>query len=209
MPFARQRASVSAAAGRVRHNDEVSALTGRLLVAVPRPHELDCPDIFTRSVVFVLHHGDDGAQGLVLTSPLEATVDDVLPGWNGVLSRPEQLFQGGPVGLDMAIGLANVPGHDEVMGATRIFGSLSLVDLDAPAAVLAPHVAGMRIFAGSAGWDAGQLDAELEAGVWIVVEPEIADVFDGTPETLWARVLRRQSTPMSLLASFPTDPSLN
>lgn len=187
----------------------MSSLTGRLLVAVPRPHDRDGDDLFARSVVLVLHHGDDGAQGLVLTVPLDAGVDVVLPGWQEVVSRPDRVFHGGPVGLDRAIALANVPGHDDVLGTTRLFGALSLVDLDAPPALVAAQVAGMRIFAGSAGWDAGQLDAELAEEWWIVVEPEIGDVFDDRPETLWRRILARQSFPTNLIATFPEDPTLN
>lgn len=188
----------------------MSALTGRLLVAVPRPHDQHDPDIFTRSVVLLLHHGeDDGAQGLVLTCPLEAGVDDVLPGWQAVCSSPDRLFQGGPVGLDAAIALANVPGRGDVEGIRRLFGSLSLVDLDAPTESLAPLMAGMRVFAGNAGWDVGQLEEELDDGVWVVVPAEIGDFFDADPETLWQRVIERQPMPLKLLASFPDDPELN
>lgn len=187
----------------------VSALTGRLLVATPRPHDAERPDIFTRSVVFVLHHGDDGAQGLVLTCPLEAGVDDVLPGWQALATNPNRLFQGGPVGLDTAVCLANVPGHDDVLGVKRLFGALSLVDLDAPQALVAAEIASLRVFAGSAGWSAGQLDEEIEAGVWMPVEPEIGDVFDADPTTLWQRILARQPAPLCYVASYPDDPSLN
>lgn len=194
---------------RLRQNRRVSSLTGRLLVAVPHPHDSDDDDIFARSVVFVLQHGADGAQGLVLTCPLEAGVDDVLPGWQSLVSTPDRLFQGGPVGLDLAIALANVPGHAEVLGATRLFGSLSLVDLDAPQALLVRELAGMRVFAGSSAWDAGQLDSEIAQGVWLIVEAEIGDCFDANPDTLWERVLHRQPFPVNLLASYPEDPTLN
>lgn len=191
------------------HNGGVSSLTSRLLVAVPRPRDTDEGDLFSRSVVLVLHHGDDGAQGLVLTAPLEAGVDVVLPGWQRMVSRPDRIFQGGPVGLDRAIALANVPGRDDVLGTTRLFGALSLVDLDAPPVLIGAHLAGMRVFAGSAGWDAGQLDAEVADEWWLVVRPEIGDVFDDDPSSLWRRVLARQSFPTNLLAGFPRDPSLN
>lgn len=183
--------------------------TSRLLVAVPHPHDRDEADIFARSVVYVLHHGDDGAQGVVLTCPLEVGVDDVLPGWQPIASEPGRLFQGGPVGMDMAIALANVPGRDETLGAKKMYGSLALVDLDAPTALLEAEIAGLRVFAGSAGWDSGQLEGEIADGLWVVVDAEIGDVFDSDPATLWQRVLRRQPAPLRYLASFPDDPSLN
>ena len=187
----------------------VSSWTSKLLVAVPHPYDCDDDDIFTRSVVFLLHHGSDGAQGLVLNHPLETGVDEVLPGWQPLASTPNRLFQGGPVALEMAIALANVPGHDETLGAKRLYGSLSLVDLDAPTALLEAEIAGLRIFAGSAGWDAGQLEQEVRDGVWVLAESEIGDVFDPEPQTLWQRVLRRQTAPTRYLASFPRDPQWN
>lgn len=187
----------------------MSSLTGRTLVAVPRAFDRHEGDIFSRSVVFVLHHDDDGAQGLVLTAPLDADVDSVLPGWQSSVCVPRTLFQGGPVDLDRAIALANVPGREEILGTKRLFGSLCLVDLDAPPSLIAAEAAGIRIFAGSAGWEGGQLDEELDDGWWVRIEPEITDVFDPEPESLWQRVLLRQPGALRLLASFPDDPSLN
>lgn len=80
-------------------------LSGRLLVASP---QLLDPN-FVRTVVLVLDHNDDGAFGVVLNRLLPVEVDAVLPGWQGVVSRPDGLFQGGPVGLDGAIGVAISP----------------------------------------------------------------------------------------------------
>lgn len=77
-------------------------LSGRLLVAAPR---LLDPN-FHRTVVLLLDHNDEGAFGVVLNRLLPVEVDAVLPGWQDVVSRPDGLFQGGPVGLDGAIGVA-------------------------------------------------------------------------------------------------------
>ena len=106
------------------------SLTGRLLVATPLTG-----DTFARTVILVLHHGDDGAHGLVLNKPLEASVDVVLPEWQPFVTAPGVLFQGGPVGMDTAMGLVSVPGHesgDSPLGTQLLFGGIGLVDLDAP-----------------------------------------------------------------------------
>jgi putative transcriptional regulator len=67
----------------------------------------------------------------------------------------------------------------------------------------------MRVFAGYAGWSSGQLEGEIDEGAWFVVEAAAEDPFSPDPDHLWAAVLRRQPHPLSLVASFPTDPSLN
>ncbi len=180
--------------------------TGQLLVATPQIEE----GVFHRSVVLVLHHGEDGAQGLVLNRPIEAGIDAVLPGWEEHASRPATMFQGGPVQLDSALGLVAVPGdHPDPTGVRRLFGAVALVDLDTPPVLVAPELAGLRIFAGYAGWSPGQLEEEIDTGSWFVVPTESGDAFTDEPHGLWQRVLRRQPEPLRWVAWFPPDPSLN
>jgi putative transcriptional regulator len=49
----------------------------------------------------------------------------------------------------------------------------------------------------------------VEEGAWWVLDALPADAFDGRPDQLWARVLRRQGPPLAFAASYPDDPSLN
>lgn len=180
--------------------------TGRLLVATPQIEE----GVFRRSVVLMLHHGDDGAQGLVLNRPIDADIDAVLPGWEEHASIPAKVFQGGPVQLDSALGLVAVPGDSpEPTGVRRLFGSVALVDLDTPPVLVVPEVAGLRIFAGYAGWSPGQLEEEIRTGSWFVVDTESADAFTDDPDDLWRRVLSRQPDPLRWVAWYPPDPDLN
>lgn len=180
--------------------------TGRLLVATPSVEG----DIFHRSVILVLHHDESGAQGVVLNKPLSAEVDSVLPGWQVVVTAPPVLFQGGPVATNSALGLVTVPGDGtETLGVKRLFGSIGLVDLDAPAPLVAAELAGMRVFAGYAGWSAGQLETEVLRGDWYLVDAEARDPFESDPPGLWRSVLRRQRDSLAFVANFPDDPSMN
>ena len=123
-----------------------ATLTGRLLVATPALGE----STFERSVVLVLDHDEDGALGVVINRPTPVDVSEVLPVWQPLASEPGVLFQGGPVALDSALGLALVPGagDDEPLGWRRVVGRIGLVDLDVPPEVLAAEVTRLRIFAG-------------------------------------------------------------
>lgn len=181
--------------------------TGKLLVATPRT----VGEVFRRSVVLMLQHDEDGAQGVVLNRPMAAPVSAVLPYWQDYVTDPSNVFQGGPVALDSALGLVTVPGDkaQEPMGVRLLFGGIGLVDLDIPPIVVMPEVAGLRIFAGYAGWSAGQLDQEIRAGGWYVVEAEARDAFTSEPELLWSTVLRRQRGNLAWVASFPDDPTMN
>jgi putative transcriptional regulator len=180
-------------------------LTGRLLVASP---VLRDPN-FARTVILVLDHDGDGTLGVVVNRPTEVGVGDVLPSWSGRTSSPDVVFQGGPVALDNALGLACVLGDDEPVGWRPLYAGVGLIDLDAPPEVLAAGLGALRIFAGYAGWSPGQLQDEIDEGAWYVVEAELGDAFSDTPGRLWRSVLRRQRSDLALLATFPDDPTLN
>ena len=89
--------------------------------------------------------------------------------------------------------------------ARLVVGDVGMVDLDDP-----PALGRMRLFAGYAGWSAGQLEDELEADAWIVEAADVDDLFaDEEFEELWSRVLARKGGEFALLARMPADPSLN
>jgi putative AlgH/UPF0301 family transcriptional regulator len=84
---------------------EVSSLTGRLLVATP---VLADPN-FDRAVVLLLDHDEEGSLGVVLNRPTPVDVSDILEPWAALTGEPGVVFQGGPVSLDAALGVAVVP----------------------------------------------------------------------------------------------------
>ena len=65
------------------------------------------------------------------------------------------------------------------------------------------------MFAGYAGWGAGQLEEELAADAWWAIEAAEEDVFSEDPSQLWKRVLRRQGGALAITSAYPPDPSLN
>ena len=193
--------------------DEIApgSLAGRLLVATP---VLSDPN-FRRTVVLVVEHEEEqGTLGVVLNRPTQVPVDQVLEPWMDLATSPSVVFSGGPVATNSALALALVPGTDEPVGWHPLDGSpsvarLGLVDLDAPPGLLAPAVASLRVYAGYAGWSAGQLEAEISEGAWYVLPAEQGDAFCAEPERLWPAVLRRQGGELAYVATYPDDPSLN
>ncbi|MFC5722727.1 YqgE/AlgH family protein [Streptomyces gamaensis] len=199
---------------------EVSSLTGRLLVATP---SLADPN-FDRAVVLLLDHDEEGSLGVILNRPTPVGVADILQSWAALAGEPGVVFQGGPVSLDSALGVAVVPGEEpgadgfplarragrgDPIGWRRVHGAIGLVDLEAPPELLAEAVGSLRIFAGYAGWGPGQLEDELVEGAWYVVESEPGDVSSPAPQRLWRSVLRRQRSELAMVATYPDDPSLN
>lgn len=184
---------------------EVSSLTGRLLVASPA---LADPN-FDRAVVLLLDHDEEGSLGVVLNRPTPVGVGDILLPWAPLAGDPGVVFQGGPVSLDSALGVAVIPGDEGPLGWRRVHGAIGLIDLEAPPELVAAALGSLRIFAGYSGWGPGQLEEELKSGAWYVVESEPGDVSSPEPENLWRAVLRRQRSRLAMMATYPDDPSLN
>jgi len=182
------------------------SLAGRLLVATPVLTE----GVFARTVVLLLQHEPEGgALGVVVNRPSGTAVGQVLPGWQELTAEPDVVFEGGPVQTTAAICLGRVVPGAPATSSYAVVPQLPLlatVDLDAdPGAALAE----VRVFAGYAGWGAGQLESEVAADGWWVADALPGDAFTAAPELLWSQVLRRQGLPLALVASYPTDPTLN
>ena len=179
---------------------------GMLLVATPA---LQDPN-FADAVVLLLDVNDDGALGVVLNRPTPIQVGDVLEQWRHVVAHPEVLFRGGPVSTDGAIAVGRlIDPDDPPLGWREVTPSLGVIDLDTPVELLDGSLAGMRVFAGYAGWGAQQLREEIAEGSWYVVSGEAADAFRGNPEQLWRDVMRRQPGTLAWHLTRPLDPDLN
>jgi putative AlgH/UPF0301 family transcriptional regulator len=216
-PDPERRPAAGQAAGRGRRR-VVPALSvgclddvrpGSLLVAMPA---LTDPT-FAGAVVYVLDHSETGTIGVVLGRPSEVRIADVLPGWSELAVEPGVFHVGGPCETDTALCLATRSGDGPLPADSslrQVAGPVHLVDLDGDPDLLDGEITGLRVFAGYAGWSAGQLAGELAEGAWACVAGEPADVLaaaDG-PE-LWRSVLRRQTGRLAVLSTAPADPSAN
>jgi len=179
-------------------------LRGQLLVATP---PLADPN-FDGSVVLVLEHGEDGALGIIVNRPTEATLAAVLPEWRTHASPPAVVFRGGPVAPEAVIALAR-GGHETASGWVSVFGDLGTIDIGRDPADFAFSVEALRVFVGYSGWAPGQLEAELAQAAWFVVALHTTDPFSAHPEHLWRDVLRRQRGRVAMFANYPDDPEVN
>lgn len=176
------------------------SLRGRLLVATPALRDSN----FSHSVVLLLEHADEGAVGLVLNRPTEVELSAVLPDWRSLAAAPPVVFAGGPVQRDALIALGRV--EEEPVAVEAVLPGVGVVDLGQDAALAAVDVKAVRVFAGYAGWGAGQLESEVESGGWFLVDGHPDDPFAPRPGGLWRAVLQRKG---GVYRTIPEDPSLN
>ena len=180
---------------------------GMLLVATPA---LLDPN-FADTVVLLLDVDDGGALGVVLNRPSGVPVAEVLETWSDVVAEPEVLFRGGPVSTEGALAVALLRDADDApVGFREVDGPLGAGrPRHAGRAGRPAALAGLRIFAGYAGWGADQLEGEIEEGSWYVVPGEAADVFRARPRRPVARRPAPPARRAGLALDRPADPELN
>ena len=170
---------------------------GRMLVASPALRDPN----FHKTVILLLDYSDQGAIGLIVNRPGRLPASEVLPEFEELGSYRGRLYFGGPVALHAMLLLLR--GADEDWDTDNVIGD---VHVSADPEVLheaAGHLddKSLRIYAGYAGWAPGQLDHEIAAGSWHVINAHDEHVFTTQPEKLWKQLspltepLQVRSTP--------------
>ncbi len=179
------------------------SLSGQLLLAAPTLLDAN----FSRAVVLIGAHSEEGAMGLVLNRPSQVTVGEAVPQLEPAVDEQENVFLGGPVQPDSIVLLGEF--MDPSPAGLLVLGRIGFPAPEAGIEELAQATARRRVFAGYAGWGEGQLDSELEQGDWIPQPALPDDVFTEDPDELWSTVMARKGGSYALLARMPLDPSVN
>ena len=180
----------------------MESLRGHLLIA---NGNLFDPN-FRHTVVLVAEHNADGALGVVLNRPLDVPVSDAAPLLAPLVAAREVLYQGGPVQPYSPVVAAELVRPE--VADVPVFGGVGLF-LGRVPAEFTGDVIRARVFAGYSGWDAGQLEREMDEDSWIIDPAREEDIFTNAPDLLWSRVLVRKGPEYRRLSRVPFDPSMN
>jgi putative transcriptional regulator len=165
-------------------------LTNQFLIAMPA---MDDPN-FAQTVTLVCEHSERGALGIVINRPLEMSLGDVFTqlGLDASQSRltAQHVMHGGPVQTDRGFVL-HTPGpvwESTLAVSERLHLTTSRDILDALAAGEGPASAVIAL--GYAGWDAGQLEAEMARNAWLTVDANDRLLFATPVEERWQAAAR-------------------
>ncbi len=189
----------------VSKTKKAKSLEGQLLVASPK---ISDPKFF-RAVILVLHHGNNGAMGVVLNRPLPTNAPEL---WDfvgdAVTVGDDRAHFGGPLSGSITV-LHNVANTSRSPQG-RIYVLEKCDQLEKLLGALQDE--SFRFFVGHAGWEKGQLEAELESGAWLSVPASPTLVF-GDKSDLWLSAMRELSLSfyqdVLKLRHIPEDPQLN
>jgi putative transcriptional regulator len=169
----------------------MTSLAPALLLSMP---QLVDPN-FSRTVVLLCKHSEDGAFGLVVNRPLMTTGRVVVNLDPPVSTELElQVWVGGPVEPQrswMLVG-ADVVEESDVAAMPVADGLCLSTSPDLLRRLLQPDPPSRaRLVVGYSGWAAGQLEAELEASAWLMSEVNGELIFNTPPEEMWEAAIRR------------------
>ena len=163
---------------------------------------------FDRAVVFIIKHDQEGAIGLVLNQPSSELLGPLLPHWETGDFKDLTVFRGGRVDPNSAMALGRFVGETD-KNTTFVLANIGVIDLSLEPKELPDSLVNFRPYLGYAGWGSLQLESELAANAWFVVDANPMDMFREENVDLWSMVLRRQEGPISWLSNYPPDPRMN
>lgn len=182
------------------------SLKGHLLIASPSL----LSSFFTRTVILMLDHTEEGAAGVVLNRPTEATLAEIA---ETVFSEADDwekpLHLGGPVSGPLMIlhELEALSDHEVIPGLHHS------VEIGRVREAVEARVEPSILLVNYAGWGPGQLEGEFDVDSWLTLPATRELVFwDGSAD-LWDVVVKavnaRKLSEFLGIRGIPTDPSLN
>ncbi|MCU7573921.1 YqgE/AlgH family protein [Riemerella anatipestifer] len=176
---------------------------GKILISTPDVSG----DIFSRSVVLIINHDEEGAFGLILNKKNPVLSHH----FQKSLSPKIEVYSGGPVGTTQMFFIikGNEPtldaekiteGYTFTENASKVIGAIMM-------GTIAPE--DIKIFYGYSGWRAMQLDTEIENKYWISVENYEVDLTASFSHTLWKNIMENLGGLHLIWANTPEDVSLN
>lgn len=176
---------------------------GKILISTPDISG----DIFSRSVVLIIDHTEDGAFGLILNKKNSKMSNR----FKNFFDFDIEVYDGGPVENDKVFFI--IKGKKVTENFTAINYEYYLTeDIELIInAVLQNEISiqDVKIFSGYSGWSASQLENEVLQKVWTVVDVYNLDYTLPNDHTLWKSIMQNLGGEFLLWANAPEDISLN
>jgi len=176
---------------------------GRILLA--EPFMID--DHFSRSVIYLCEHNDDGSYGFILNNKLNLKLNEIIT--DRELPNVD-VFYGGPVHATNLFFLHQL--GDIINDSVKIDDNLwTGGDFNQICEFLnlgAISTSNIKFFLGYSGWSIDQLVDEIKSTSWIVSEMIDENLFVYN-NNLWKEILVKKGGRYKAIANFPLNPDDN
>lgn len=163
---------------------------GKLLVASPDMKDGN----FAKTVVLLLHSDSNGTVGVIVNRPTWVVPKQVDPDLDKLEGYDGKVYRGGPLAASQLVYLMRDP-PSGAFKSKPIFDGVYAGGDTQQLESLAKGVGidRLRLYAGHAEWAGGQLEREIAAGQWVVVDGTAERVFTPQPALLWEQIVHKGS----------------
>ncbi len=176
---------------------------GKILISTPDVSG----DIFSRSVVLMIDHTENGAFGLILNKKNK----EVSQSMESIFGFPVDVYEGGPVENDKIFFIVKgQPTNDFHLSISdefyltedyeNIIGEIVNQNI---------KIEDVKIFSGYSGWAAQQLESEIQKKYWTIVDIYNLDYTLPNDQKLWKNIMQNLGGEFLIWANAPEDVSLN
>lgn len=178
------------------------SLAGKLLLASPYAN---LNEVFNKTAIYVIHHGKKGAFGLIVNRPTTRVAAKTLL---RSLRDPQcpnvdfDVYYGGPVENERGFIL-----HDSDYKSDHLLEHNGCISVSTNMQVLEHTVYGrgpknLMLVMGYTGWNAGQLEEELNQHLWIVSDCDERSIFTANKENKWNALVAKTGLKLNLFSSI-------
>ena len=165
-------------------------LTGQLLVAMPQMKD----PRFTHAVVYICGHDEHGAMGLIINKMIDkVNLSDLLKQMSMKTSSNSAeipIYYGGP--LDMGRGFVLHSDDYKHENSINVSDGIALSATLDILTLIADNSGPQHqlCLLGYAGWNAGQLESELQQNSWLQITAHRDIIFSNTIEDKWRQAIQ-------------------
>jgi putative transcriptional regulator len=166
---------------------------------------------FSRSVVLLCDHNEQGSFGLVINRSAEINISEVFSDHDILRSLQSKVFVGGPVAQSQVFYLCRsdtpLPGTELICDNLHL--GLNWDELEDVLRTLKNPQENIRFYMGYSGWGAGQLANEMSQRSWLTCAAKNFFVFGDSEESIWTNVIRSLGKDYEYLLHAPLNPQWN
>jgi len=163
---------------------------------------------FNRSIIIIASHNSSGTVGFILNKKVDFPVDDIFTDFPDFGS---EIHIGGPVGTDSVYFMHtlgdSIPGSVHIKENLYLGGDFESLKLMIKLGLV--NHSQVRFFLGYSGWDAGQLDEEINENSWLVGDISQEDLMSFDENMMWRNSVRAIGGRYMMWENYPENPSLN
>ena len=175
------------------------------LVLVSEPFAPD--SIFSRSIILLAEHNEEGTIGFILNKPFNRKISDFSSEFGNF---DINISLGGPVGSEHIYYIhtygKKIPGSIHIKDDLFWGGEFNVIQTMSEAGML--DETKIRFFMGYSGWSPEQLLNEIKKDSWLVSDIDVKTIMQNDNK-IWDKTVSELDKPYNVWQHFPENPNLN